>query len=290
MSEQRAMTVLGFIGSHIIGQLLETEVELPYGFERGSNAQALTSDYTEALQRVDVVTHCANPILVKETNPEVMLRGTVDSALHLVKQALDVGVKKMVYCSSLSLHFFDLNRKAAFGATPLTTEDFCSVPLDGEIIKLEGHSDGTMYQLPKAVVERKLGEIAKANLGVEIMTIVPATVFVPFVHGLFASNHRTYIPNPTGHGMDAVHRVYPDFHLEGYRWDHPKRTTEAGKKLANRVPPEDAECPAQTCAPLDDRSTKEALGLREYVPWERTIVNTVDACLEEGMKQGLSTS
>ncbi|KAI3619556.1 nad-dependent epimerase dehydratase [Moniliophthora roreri] len=181
MSEQRAMTVLGFIGSHIIGQLLETEVELPYGFERGSNAQALTSDYTEALQRVDVVTHCANPILVKETNPEVMLRGTVDSALHLVKQALDVGVKKMVYCSSLSLHFFDLNRKAAFGATPLTTEDFCSVPLDGEIIKLEGHSDGTMYQLPKAVVERKLGEIAKANLGVEIMTIVPATVFVPFV-------------------------------------------------------------------------------------------------------------
>ncbi|EEB98945.1 hypothetical protein MPER_01459 [Moniliophthora perniciosa FA553] len=125
-----------------------------------------------------------------------------------------------------------------------------------------------------------------------------------FIYGLFAGNPKTYIPIPTGHGVDV--RDVAKAHIlaltapgkdrrfivcsQVFTWKDISAIIRTERpELANRVPPEDAECPVQTCAPLDDRSTKEVLGLKEYVPWEKTIVDTVDACLEYEKKQMVST-
>lgn len=47
-------------------------------------------------------------------------------------------------------------------------------------------------------------------------------------------------------------------------------------ELANRLPKEDVIPPVMTDAPLDTSFAAEVLGMKEYVPWEETLLSAID--------------
>ena len=59
-----------------------------------------------------------------------------------------------------------------------------------------------------------------------------------------------------------------------------KMTAELLRKerpeLAGRLPPVDLAPPQQTVAPVDTSFAAEVLGLKEYIPWETTLLETID--------------
>ena len=66
-----------------------------------------------------------------------------------------------------------------------------------------------------------------------------------------------------------------------YKWKEvAELIREKRPELAHRLPREDAIPPIQMSAPLDVSLTEEVLGLKEYIPWEETIL----AAIDEGLK------
>jgi len=55
---------------------------------------------------------------------------------------------------------------------------------------------------------------------------------------------------------------------------------EKRPELAHRLPRKDAIPPVQMSAPFDLSLTEKVLGLKEYIPWEETIL----AAIDEGLK------
>jgi len=55
---------------------------------------------------------------------------------------------------------------------------------------------------------------------------------------------------------------------------------EKKPELAHRLPRKDATPPVQISAPFDLSLTEKVLGLKEYIPWQETIL----AALDEGLK------
>jgi nucleoside-diphosphate-sugar epimerase len=56
----------------------------------------LTSDYTSALKDVQAVIHTASPLYQSGISGEEIFQGAYHGTLHIVKQAIEAGVKKIV--------------------------------------------------------------------------------------------------------------------------------------------------------------------------------------------------
>lgn len=55
---------------------------------------------------------------------------------------------------------------------------------------------------------------------------------------------------------------------------------EERPEIAHRLPRKDAIAPPQITAPFDTTLTQQIIGLKEYIPWQETIL----ASLDEGLK------
>ena len=49
---------------------------------------------------VGAIIHVASPIVAREATPELMLKGSIDSTLNFIKQAVAAGVPKFIATSS----------------------------------------------------------------------------------------------------------------------------------------------------------------------------------------------
>ncbi|KAK7039247.1 Glycine-rich RNA-binding protein 2, mitochondrial [Paramarasmius palmivorus] len=315
----------GFIGSHIIKQLLEQQYRVRATARSAARLQSvfpdaghqlevvevatLTSDYTEALRGVDAIIHCASPIPLKEKNNMLILQQTVEGANHLIQQSLNAGVKKIVYTSSISA-LFPVGSKAAFDTELVTAEIVPSVSLDE--VKIEEHNPISIYQVAKIAAENNIWNLARCHPEVDFTVIIPPATFGPFVPNYpFASDQLTYgsngyifqllsgqyQPNAIGHGTDvrdiakahvlALRAPRPSngqdkrFFVNGkiFTWEEVVRIIRKERpELSARLPSEGAVCPVpQTKAPTDDSFVKEVLGLTEFVPWRKTVLDTIDA-------------
>ncbi|KAJ3852341.1 hypothetical protein EV368DRAFT_6817, partial [Lentinula lateritia] len=126
----------GFIGSHVVAQLLDkgyrvraaarSAAKLQRIFPDASNLEAvevptLTSDYTEYLKGVDVVIHmAADYSIFLVTN--IVLQAAYDGTLHIVRQSIDAGIKKIIITGTFA-SLFDSQLQTAFGQE-LVTERF----------------------------------------------------------------------------------------------------------------------------------------------------------------------
>lgn len=186
----------GFVGSTLIKRLLLAKVRLTAAVMAGDNAEHLpvavervtveplsaTSDYTTALQDVDIVIHLAARVHImkeKATDPLqefriVNLHGTE----RLARQAFQAGVKRFVFMSTIGVNGDNSGNK------PYS---------EGDIPYPHNH-----YSVSKYEAELALNEISKQT-GIEVVIIRAPLIYGPGNPGNFLSLLRivsTGIPLP----------------------------------------------------------------------------------------------
>jgi len=149
---------------------------------------SVTTDYTEALQGVDVVVHAAARVHIMDDDVRDPLaefrKVNVEGTLNLARQAADGGVKRFVFISSIKV-----NGKSTQLGQPFTPEDSITTQ--------------DPYALSKWEAEQGLFEIAEHS-GMEIVVIRPALIYGEGVKANFAKMIQVVakgLPLPLG----AVH-------------------------------------------------------------------------------------
>ncbi|WP_259365180.1 hybrid nucleoside-diphosphate sugar epimerase/sugar transferase [Psychrobacter sp. GP33] len=144
-----------------------------------------TTDWTDALQNVDVVIHCAARVHVmkdKSTDPLTEYRKVnVEGTLNLARQAVAAGAKRFIFISSIKV-----NGESTEPGRPFTADDQPN-PTDP-------------YGISKYEAEQELLELAKTT-PLEVVIIRPTLVYGENVKGNFHSLMKwTYkgIPLPLG--------------------------------------------------------------------------------------------
>ncbi|ESK91330.1 3-beta hydroxysteroid dehydrogenase isomerase family protein [Moniliophthora roreri MCA 2997] len=322
----------GFVGSHIVSQLLAKGVKVRAIVRSASKAKtifpnagsqldivelaSLLDDHTEALKGVSAVIHTAVPIFFKGASGEETLKGAYEGTLNIVNQAISLGIKKIIVTGTF-VNLFDTDFKQAFGDKVLTEKDFGSIELKD--IKPQEQDPLFVYQAAKTVADKKLWEIAREHPDVDITALLPPLILGPlvagfpypsdinqistdsFIYGLLTGGPdgpNTYPPLNTGHVVDVrdiakAHVLALDapavsgrhkrmiISAGTFKWkDAVETIKKAHPELAPRLPSDDAVPPAQTDAPLDTSFASEVLGLKEYIPWEQSIVAAIEVCLE----------
>ena len=143
------------------------------------------TDWGTALQGIDVVVHAAARVHVMNdgaTDPlEEYRRINVEGTLNLARQAVDAGVKRFLFISSIKV-----NGEATLSGQPFKADDV-SIPVDP-------------YGISKLEAELGLKQIAEET-GLEVVIIRPPLVYGPGVKGNFQSMIRWVgkgIPLPLG--------------------------------------------------------------------------------------------
>ncbi|HQR82981.1 MAG TPA: SDR family oxidoreductase [Thiotrichales bacterium] len=145
-------------------------------------------DWSQALQGVDVVVHCAaRAHVMKDTTQDplaVYREANTYATLNLAKQAVQAGVKRLVFISSIKV-----NGEWTAPDKPFTPDD--------------NHIPTDPYGISKYEAEQGLKQIAQQT-GLEVVMIRPPLIYGKGVKGNFASMVRWVqkgIPLPLG----AVH-------------------------------------------------------------------------------------
>ncbi|EJL8258685.1 SDR family oxidoreductase [Vibrio cholerae] len=169
----------GFLGSHIVERIKGKPLILldsgtvnkhpmcPF-FQCEINSY---HDYMKALQGCQTIIHCAARVHIMDDNEadpltlyrEVNTAGTV----NLAKQAIDSGVKRFIFISSIKV-----NGEGTLVGSPFKTED--------------NHAPEDDYGLSKSEAEKQLVALAKDS-GMEVVIIRPTIVYGPGVKANFAS-------------------------------------------------------------------------------------------------------
>lgn len=189
----------GFVGNAVVGKLAvdasfdgvvaavrRDDVSWPMGVMPVDVGDLLpTTDWSEALDSVDAVVHCAARVHVMRddsTDPFKAYREVnVEGTLNLALQAAQAGVSRFVFVSSIKVNGESTPPGRAFSA------DEEPDPLDA-------------YGLSKLEAERGLWKIA-TQTGMEMVIVRPPLVYGPGVKANFASMMRWVsrgVPLPLG--------------------------------------------------------------------------------------------
>lgn len=185
----------GFVGSALIKRLLQENVQLTAAVLDGEDAGHLptdvkrvivpplseSSDYSTALQHVDIVIHLSARVHIMQDSAMDPLQEFRRVNLHgterLARQAALAGVKRFIFISTVKVHGEET-------AIPYR-EDSPLVPLDP-------------YGISKAEAETGLQHIAKET-GLEVVIVRPPLVYGPAVKANFRqliSIVRRAVPMP----------------------------------------------------------------------------------------------
>ncbi|HDY7739291.1 TPA: SDR family oxidoreductase [Vibrio vulnificus] len=169
----------GFLGSSIVDRVQHKGVKL---LDRGGDNKHSCceffqheinghEDYRHALEDCNTVIHCAARVHVmsdKVDNPLMLYREiNTSGTTNLAKQAVEAGVKRFIFISSIKV-----NGENSTGKVPFMASD--------------PHSPKDDYGLSKSEAEKDLMQLGKAS-GMEIVIIRPTLVYGPGVKANFAS-------------------------------------------------------------------------------------------------------
>ncbi|MDQ6994879.1 MAG: SDR family oxidoreductase [Mariprofundaceae bacterium] len=192
--------VTGFVGGAVARQLsLQTDIQVLAAVRHQSDAlpQAIqqcvvsdlsnTTDYADALSGVDVVIHCAARVHVMNDDSEDPLtefrKVNVDGTLNLARQAVDSGVKRFVFISSIKVNGEATNDRAFTPNDMIQTHD--------------------PYALSKWEAEQGLFKLAETT-NMEVVVIRPPLIYGSGVKANFKKMMQVVekgLPLPLG----AVH-------------------------------------------------------------------------------------
>ncbi|KAJ4481272.1 hypothetical protein J3R30DRAFT_3700970 [Lentinula aciculospora] len=313
----------GFLGSHVVLQLLEKGYRVRVAARSVTKQQGifpntptlevvemptLTSDYTESLKGVDAVIHTATELFGKSCSADQIYRAAYDGTLHIVRQSIDAGIKKIIITGTFA-SLFDTQLKTGLG-TEVVTEKFFN-PVTLETFNRD-QPLMAIYQESKALADKKVWELANELRFDTNLSVLPTLIFGPLVPNYPVSNSQTSIGTnfnlikiittgtdayptfPHGHLVDV--RDIARAHIAAlsappipgrdkrliisntiFKWkDVSDLIRRERPDLAFRLPKEDIIPPRQSDAPLDTSFASEVLGLTEFIHWEETALAAID--------------
>ena len=149
-----------------------------------------TTDWGLALQGIDAVVHCAARVHVMQDDVKDPLQAyrevNVNGTLNLARQAVQVGVRRFVFVSSIKV-----NGASTQPGQPFSADDVPS-PLDP-------------YGMSKLEAEQGLRDI-EAQTGMEVVVVRPPLVYGPGVKANFAAMMR-WVARGTPLPLGAIHNV-----------------------------------------------------------------------------------
>ncbi|KAF5333948.1 hypothetical protein D9758_017600 [Tetrapyrgos nigripes] len=313
----------GLLGSHLIAQLLATDKYIIRGTAR--SAQKLrdifpneprlevfeipdwSSDHTEVLKGVQAVQHLAAPLFYnKVENGEVLFNGVYGGALHIVKQALAAGIKKITYTGTYAA-LFELHPANRFRADrPLNEMSFGNVRKDLNIKEVISDEESlkVLYIAAKIIGDKDTWEIAHQHPDVDV-TVRPVVPNFPvisrtslstndYVYQLILNGPDTYPPVSVGDLVDVrdmarahvLALLIPGkdkrFIVSGgkYHWKEIGDLIRRERpEVAHRLSREDVKPMEQTVSPIDLTFTEKELGITEYHGWEESALAALDCGL-----------
>ncbi|KAI0695062.1 NAD-P-binding protein [Cerioporus squamosus] len=325
----------GYIASHIVTQLLEAGYRVR-GTARGPkldlirehyksnpNFEAVqiddivTSDFSSAFQGVDAVLHVASPIAGRAA-PEEQLQGAIEGTLHVLRQALDAGVHKVVVTSSWAA-VLDPSHTDAFTGITFTEKNYGQTTREDLING--NHNPLYTYCGTKILAEQAAWKFAEEHPELDLATINP-----PFLYGAYVlhpgqgpaalgSNILLYQLIAGKPGRPLPPQVPPSYcHVRDAARAHllalklpklpagadvrekrflvtapePALWTETVKYIAEKHPELKERLPTLENAPplpgplstTDTTRAREVLGMTEYIGLTETVDETIQALLE----------
>ncbi|KAJ3865715.1 hypothetical protein EV359DRAFT_80232 [Lentinula novae-zelandiae] len=189
---QQAIVVTGasgYVGSYITYQLLEDGYKVK-GVARGEKVSFLqnafarypafeaveitdiaSGDFSFMKGRMDAVIHCAAPMISDKVDHEAALKGAIGGSLHVLEQAKDAGIQKVVVTGSLASF-------PRFG--PYGPNDYFAVTI--EEAKNSGNP-GVIYSAEKKFAEIAVLEFADKHPEMDVTIICPTFVVGPVAPG-----------------------------------------------------------------------------------------------------------
>ncbi|KAJ6535063.1 hypothetical protein B0H19DRAFT_1184841 [Mycena capillaripes] len=204
----------GFLGSHVILQLLEKGYRVRAA-ARGGKADHLQSSYAsygdrfavvkiadiahdqfpEALVGVDGILHLASP-LPGRAEPAAMLQAAVEGTLNVIVQGENAGVKRFVVTSSTASVDNPENSFTDQDWNPVTRE-----------MALTGGNEMVTYSASKKFAEMALWEWTEKHPHVEVTSLN-----APFFYGPFTSHFSLPAPDYGAISTDLIiyNLLFPD--------------------------------------------------------------------------------
>jgi nucleoside-diphosphate-sugar epimerase len=319
----------GYLGSHILNQLLAKGYHVKAAVRQkkaaqfkqhyqshGAKFEAVIiedishSQFNEELKGVNAVIHTAAPLAFYETTAEGQLRGAIDGALNVLRQAEKAGVTKIVVTSTLLTAFTPQYTFSAENDWFATSKE--------EALKLDGTA---AYMAAKTLAEKAIWEFAESHPKLDITTINP-----PYLYGPATKEFIAGIPTPNLSAISTLINIYKLLNTEGAYPDYPlyidvrdvakahigalssPPPSSAGRKRIHINSPHDTvfadiivairekrpqlkdrltkvdppQFPFKKLPSLDLARVKEVTGLTEadFVPVNDTFVESIDSILE----------
>ena len=165
----------GFIGSRVVRKLLEQGVDVRVLVRKKSNLENISElpvdiaygDLTKpetlstSLEGCEALFHVAAEYKLWVPKPESIYRTNVDGTVNIMKAALQKGIKRIVYTSSVATLGINKNGTPADEETPVTINDMI------------GH-----YKRSKYIAEEKVREMVK-KAGLPAIIVNPSTPIGP---------------------------------------------------------------------------------------------------------------
>ncbi len=165
----------GFIGSRVARKLLEQGVDVRVLVRKKSNLENISElpvdiaygDLTKpetlstSLEGCEALFHVAAEYKLWVPKPESIYRTNVDGTVNIMKAALQKGIKRIVYTSSVATLGINKNGTPADEETPVTINDMI------------GH-----YKRSKYIAEEKIREMVK-KAGLPAIIVNPSTPIGP---------------------------------------------------------------------------------------------------------------
>ncbi|KAK7020745.1 hypothetical protein VNI00_017600 [Paramarasmius palmivorus] len=196
----------GFIGSHIVSQLLAKNIKVRAVVRSANKLKtifpdagsqldivelpSLLEDHAEALKGVSAVIHTAAPAFFKGATGEETFKGAYEGTLNIVNQAIASGINKIIVTGSMA-NLFDSDLKGAFGTQVVTEKDFGAIETEGYKNLIEQDAF-FVYQAAKTVSDKKLRDLLRSipRLTLQFLeyALIGISVLPPMVLGPLVPN------------------------------------------------------------------------------------------------------
>ncbi|KAJ7578369.1 hypothetical protein C8J56DRAFT_967779 [Mycena floridula] len=266
---------------------------------------------SDVLKDVQFIVHTASP-LAGQATPEVGLKSAVQGTLNVLEQAVKAGIFRIVLTSDLGT-IMDPSPSPMDKAVTLSEKDWGEV---SETELLSGENDPLWnYLATKIIAEKAAWKFAEEHPVLDLTTVNPPFVYGP-MHPDFlrlprdrlGANTMIYALISGAAGRAAPPQLCPFFcdvrdvaraHVLALKAEStkPKRllinagafTWKAAIQHLEKTRPELTDrlpsvrnvwsLPGTLCK-TDLALTEEVLQLKEYIPWQKCLEDTIDSLLE----------
>jgi len=297
----------GFVGSHVVDELLRNGYSVrgavrSHNVERVSKSYAsfgdrftttviediATSDLSPALKDVNAIIHVASP-LSHSGSPRGILDTAISGTTRVLEAALAAGVKQLVVTASIA----SLGSQEDLWKDHVITEKSYNTLTFEDALRPDAPAF-LVYMTSKGLADLAVREFKLAHPEIDLTTIHPSYIYGPHGSGQVVNSPATgtnqYVyalisgppdDRPLLHADPAVLSSNTTPWTEVIEF-----LAKARPELKERLPViTGKEAPVGKFVTFDTSATRDVLGLKSYVKWQDTIVDTLDDLLRVEKEQ-----